>query len=138
MGRPIKGRLFKSGKKERYYLQYYINGKEFKRSLRDEDKKPITKLREAEKARDLILAPYYAKDEVQVREQAVAALHTALEKAAIATEVANPPLTIADAWVSYKDSQNRPQSGETTLKDYQIQFGIFCKWLKAQIGRAHV
>ena len=132
MGRPIKGRLFKSGENKSYYLQYYINKTEFKRVLRDENKKPITKLREAEKARDLILAPYYAKDDVQLREQAVAALNTASDKAALATAIANPPLTIADAWTAYKDSQNRPQSGEATLKDYQIQFGIFCKWLKTQ------
>lgn len=132
MGRPIKGRLFISGKKKHYYLQYYISGTEFKRALKDKNKKPITKLREAEKARDLILAPYYAKDDAQLREQAVAALDNAKEKVVIAIDKANPPLTIANAWTAYKDSQNRPQSGETTLKDYQIQFGIFCKWLKNQ------
>lgn len=30
MARTTRGRLYKRGKQGRYYLQYYVNGKEFK------------------------------------------------------------------------------------------------------------
>ena len=81
MARQVKGRLFTRGKNKNYYLQYYINGKEIKKVLHGEDGKNITSKTKAQKAADKILAPYMAKDEVQRREQAKAALQSAMEKA---------------------------------------------------------
>ena len=70
-----KGRLFTRGKRGNYYLQYYLKGKQIVRALRDENGKPITSQRKAEKARDRELAPYVAKSETQRRQQAVHRRH---------------------------------------------------------------
>ena len=82
MARKTKGRLFTRGKNKNYYLQYYLNGKEIKIALRDDDGNAITSKTKAQKAADKVLAPYFAKDEAQRREQAKSALKTALDKAA--------------------------------------------------------
>ncbi len=136
MGRSIKGTLIKRGKAGNFYLKYSVNGKLFKQALKDENENPITNEKKALKARDIILAPYWAKDEVKRQEMVVAALHIAEEKAAIADAIIdgidNPPLTFAGAWQAYVDAQNRPRSGERTLKNYQGHFVAFNEWLNAQ------
>ncbi len=136
MARTLKGRLFKRGKAGHFYLQYSINGVEFRPALKDENGKPITDEKKAIKAKDILLAPYKAKNDVQRKEMAVAALHGAEEKAAaaeaIVESIENPPLKIADAWESYVEALNRPQSGERTLKNYQGHFSAFCEWLNTQ------
>lgn len=136
MARNLKGRLFKRGKAGYYYLQYSINGVEFRPALKDEDGSPITNEKKALKARDTLLAPYRAKNEVKRQEIVVAALNTAQNKATIADAIIenreNPPLKIDDSWAVYVESLNRPQSGERTLKNYHWHFSSFCKWLKTQ------
>lgn len=136
MGRPIKGTLFKRGKAGKFYLKFSVNGKLFKQVLKDDAGKTITDEKKAIKAKDIILAPYRAKSGLQLREQAVAALNTAQDKAIIADAIIesreNPPLKIVDAWEAYVEALNRPQSGERTLKNYEGYFVSFCKWLNTQ------
>lgn len=136
MAKTLKGTLYKRGKAGCFYLQYSVNGERFRPALKDEDGKPITNEKKALKAKDIILAPYRAKDEVQRRKMAVNALHIAEEKAAVADaiieNIENPPLKLADAWESYAEALNRPQSGDRTLKNYQGHFSAFCKWLDMQ------
>ena len=79
MARNSTGRVFKRGKY--YYVQFYQNAKEIKRVLKDSNGKSVTTKAEALKAKDLFMAPYLAKDEVQRREQAHSALLSAREKA---------------------------------------------------------
>jgi integrase/recombinase XerC len=130
MARITKGRLFKRGKKGYYYLQYYLNGKEIKKALRDEAGNSITSLRKAEKARDILLAPYSTGDEKQRREQAYSALKTAEEKADEAEKRAKHTVKIKDAWGVYKKSQLRPDSGPDTLRNYNGHYQKFMAWLK--------
>jgi integrase len=44
-----------------------------------------------------------------------------------------PPLDINQAWQSYLDATNRPDSGPRTLKGYSSQWSFFVEW----IGREH-
>ena len=136
MGRSIKGTLIKRGKAGNFYLKYSVNGKLFKQALKDDAGNAITNEKKALKAKDIILAPYRAKDEVKRHEMVAAALHGAEEKAAaaeaIVENIENQPLKLADAWESYVEALNRPQSGERTLKNYQGHFSAFCKWLDMQ------
>jgi integrase len=130
MARPIKGRLFKRGKSGSYYLQYYVNGKEHKKALRDKDGDLITNEREAEKARDIIIKPYAAKDEVQLRKQAVDALKFAEEKAADAEELLKQHVTIANGWQVFFESQTRRDTGPDTLINYSRHYSKFQDWIK--------
>ena len=130
MARPIKGRLFKRGKSGSYYLQYYVNGKEHKKALRDKDGNIITNERDAEKARDIIIRPYAAKDEVQLRKQAVDALKFAEEKAEDAEELLKKHVTIANGWQEFFDSQTRQDTGPDTLINYERHYKKFKEWLE--------
>lgn len=130
MARTTKGRLFKRGKKGNYYLQYYLNGKEIKKALRDENGKSITSLRQAEKARDILLAPYSTGDNKLRREQAYRALQAAEEKAAVAEQKSKHNIQVVNGWEVYKNSQFRPDSGPTTLLNYQGHYNKFSKWIK--------
>ena len=130
MARTTKGRLFKRGKKGYYYLQYYLNGQEIKKALRDENGNSITSLRKAEKARDILLAPYSIGDEKQRREQAYSALKTVEEKAAEAEKKYKHTIRISDGWEVYKKSHFRPDSGPATLLNYQRHYNKFAAWMK--------
>jgi integrase len=129
MARKLKGRIFTRGKNKYYYLQFYVNGQQIVKALRDENNKPITNRIKAQAAADIILAPYMAKDDEQRREQALAALQTAKQKAIDLEVKANPPLKVSEAWESYLNAPNRPDSGERTLKDYKQYFTAFESWL---------
>ena len=69
MARKTKGRIFTRGKNDYYYLQYYLNGKQIVKALRDDNNNPITGKRAAQKVADVILAPYKANNDVQRRQQ---------------------------------------------------------------------
>lgn len=127
MARTTKGRVFKRGKS--YYVQYYVNGKEFKRSLKDDNGKPINNIRDAEKAKDIIIKPYAAKDETQLRQQAVDALKSAEKKAEDAVELLKVHVTIANGWQEFYNSQSRKDTGEETLINYSRHYNKFQAWL---------
>ena len=129
MARTTKGRLFKRGKKGNYYLQYYLKGKEIKKALHDENGKSITSLRKAEKARDILLAPYSTGDNKLRREQAYSALQTAEEKVLEAEKKNKHSIKISSGWTIYKKSQFRPDSGPATLLNYERQYTKFSKWI---------
>lgn len=130
MARTTKGSLYKKG--ENYYLRYYINGKEFKRLLKYEDGKPIQKQRDAEKARDRIISPYRAKDEAQLRKQAVDALKHAEEKAEDAEALLKVHLKITNGWEAFYNSQTRRDTGAATLINYSRHYSKFQKWLNSE------
>jgi hypothetical protein len=56
------GHLFRRG--DNFYVFWRFKGKAFKKALRDENGNAITTKREAEKARDTLLAPFAATSEV--------------------------------------------------------------------------
>ncbi len=123
-----RGRLFTRGKNKYYYLQYYINGKQIVQRLTDEDGASITTRGIAEKAREKILAPVLAKDEVLRRRLVYNAMRDAEEAAKEAEENAKDKLTLANAWQAYLSSPKRRDSSEATLAQYSFQWDRFAKW----------
>jgi len=130
MARSSKGRIFKRGKF--WQIQFYIDGKEFKRALRDDAGNPITDKREAEKVRDKIMAPLAAQDEVIRRQQVQTALAAAQDIVKEADRIANR-IAIIDAWALFKRSPNRPQCGPAMLTDYESRWKKFCDWQREQL-----
>lgn len=118
MARTTRGRLYKRGKKGYYYLQFYINGKEHREALRDENGDPITKIETARIAADRILAPLRFKDEAQKRRTLVNELATLEQKAeAAAADLKNQTATLVDGWKIYLDSPSCPEN----LKKYGMK-----------------
>ena len=130
MARSTKGRLFKRKGSKNYSIQFYVNGKEIKRVLKDNNGKPITNQKLAQKAADKLIAPYLAKDEVQRREQAYNALKTAEEKAKDIEDQQNI-LELQNTWQAYLDApiDDKPNSGAGTIKNYQRHWKQFIDWL---------
>ena len=123
MARTTKGRLYQRKRGGDWYLQYYVAGKEIRENLH------TTKKREAEKSQGDI-----------VRRLAEGNKAVALRKRAddIDTDVAagkRRSITIANTWGKYRDSQNRPKSGELTLKDYQSNWRQFTNWYEKEKGK---
>ncbi len=129
MAKTLKGTLYKRGKAGHYYLQYSVNGEKFRPVLKDEDGKPITDRKKAEKAKDTILAPYRAKDEVKRKEMAVDALKHAREIAADAEELLKRHIKIVDGWQEFFDSQTRKDTGPDTLINYERHYKKFNGWI---------
>ena len=128
MARKTKGRLFTRGKNKNYYLQYYLNGKEIKIALRDDNGNTITSKTKAQKAADKVLAPYLAKDEAQRREQAKSALKTALEKAAELEKRQNAIKIIG----ADKLAMNKPRKRQTapeSLKRKSMHWNDFATFI---------
>jgi integrase len=128
-----KGRLFKRGKKGSFYIQFYVNGKQIVKRLSDDHGNAITTEPEAKKARDKVIAPYLARDEVQLRQQAVNALTAAEELEAIAREATKPKTPIAEMWDKHPWTVNTRGNTERTLSDNTIkdnasQWARFTDW----------
>ncbi len=128
MARKSKGRLFTRGKNKNYYLQYYLNGREIKVVLRDENGNTITSKNKAQKAADKILAPYLAKDEVQRREQAQAALKTAQEKATDLEKKMNA-ISITEANILAMQKPRKRQIGTESLKRKTMHWNDFTAFM---------
>ena len=122
------GYLLKRG--STWSVAWRVNGKLFKRVLRDSNGQAITDKREAEAARDAFMAPLAVADEAE----ALAAITTKLEgrKAELAVwdEKQNPALPITQAWTEFLASPNRPDSGPETLYQYECQWSRFAEWMK--------
>lgn len=109
MARFTRGRLYKRGKQGRYYLQYYVNGKEFKAVLRDENGEPITTEAKAKKAAELILAPIRYRNDAQRLQAIVNELSTVEDKADAAdADLKNKTATLANGWKAYTRSPSCP------------------------------
>jgi integrase len=113
-----------------FYVSWRFKGKAFLKALRDESGNAITQEREAIKAKEKLMAPFAANNEVD----ALVAIAGKLEsrKAEIAKwgDEQNPPLSIAQAWNEFLASPNRPDSGESTLRQYKFQWQAFADWMK--------
>ncbi len=134
MPRTSKGRIYTRKTKKHgnvYCLQWYVNGKENRATLYEDTpkgRKPITNQRKAQKEANRILAPLFANDEVQRRQQALAALDSALESAENAVELVREHLDLDKSWQAYLDSPDRPDSSQATLKQYSFQWDRFITW----------
>jgi len=152
MARQTKGRIYKSGKKGAFHLQYYINGKQFVVTLKDEAGNIITTEKKAREAAETILHPVKAKTEAGQLRQILEAVETAEAKAArleqerqeaeARAEEAkkDAKATIAVGWDMFMGCPKRPASckrytmdsmpAHCTMKNYNAYFRKFEEWMK--------
>ncbi len=129
MGRKTEGRIFQRGKKGTYYLQYYLNGKEVRRRLLDDNGNPVTNKREAEKAKERELAPVKTNDHEQRRRQVADAYRNAKEVAQDAKEKAKPKTPISEMWERNPWDTNTRGGTERKLSASTIEDN-YCQWKK--------
>jgi integrase len=121
------GHLFKRG--DTFYLFWKVNGKVFSKALRDDNGKPITTKREAEEARIKLMAPFTVADETAALESIAGKLEGRKAELAKWEDEQHPPLSIGQAWHEYLASPNRPDSGKSTLRQYEFQWQAFADWM---------
>ncbi|MGO9588214.1 MAG: tyrosine-type recombinase/integrase [Limisphaerales bacterium] len=113
-----------------YYCSWRHDGKLLTRALRDASGQPITTLEEARKARDEFMRPFSASTETKVLEELNAKIQGRKAELAKWEDEKNPALTIAKAWSEFLASANRPDSGDSTLRQYGFQWQAFADWMK--------
>src|SRR5438874_12647591 len=114
------GHLFRRG--HNFYIRWSVEGKVFSKALRDANGNPVTTKREAEEARAKQMAVFKVSDEVAALESIAGRLDGRKAELARLESVQNPPLTIRRAWTEFLTASNRPDSGESTLRQYEFQF----------------
>lgn len=114
-----KGSLVLRGKT--WFARWMVNGKTYTRTTGTSDK------RAAEEKMNEFTAPFRLGGEVETLE--AVAVKIAVRRAEIAKhEDDKPATTVMDGWQAYLDQSNRPDSGETTLRQYGFQYEAFAKW----------
>lgn len=107
-------------------------------SIRRNGQKPLiqstdkTDVDEARTERDRLLMPYALKDDKERAAVAYSRIVT-LEEQIKNNEDAKATISLTDGWSAYINQPNRPDTGETTLEMYQLQYEAFAKW----VGSAH-
>lgn len=134
MAKHRTGHLFKRGKN--FYVRWAVNGKVFSKALRDDSGATITNNRDAEEAQTKIMADFVVADEATALQSIAAKLDGRRAELVRLNDEQNPPLPVVKAWLEYLDSPNRPDSGESTLRQYEFQFSAFADWMKANHGEA--
>jgi integrase len=122
------GHLFKRG--NNFYVFWRVNGKAFSKALHDDNGNPVTTKREAEEAKAKLMAPFTVADEAAALESIVGKLEGRKAELAKLEDEQNPPLTIGQAWSEFLASPNRPDSGDSTLRQYEFQWQAFADWIK--------
>ena len=122
------GHLFKRGKA--FYCSWRVNRQVFSKVLRDEHGNPIVTKRDAEVARTKLMASFASGDETSALESISAKLEGRKGELARIEDQLNPPLSITRTWDAFLEMHNRPDSGDSTLHQYQIQFDQFEAWMK--------
>jgi integrase len=115
-----------------YYCSFRHNEKLLTRALRDASGQPITTLEEAREARDEFMRPFTASTETKVLEELTVKIQGRKAEIAKWEDEKNPPLPINQAWPEFLTSPNRPDSGDSTLRQYQFQWQAFVDWMKEQ------
>ena len=160
MARQSKGRLFTRGKQKRFYLQYYVNGRQFAVALKDADGNPITDRRKAEFAAADIINPVTAANKADQLKKIRAAVEDAETKAArLAEEEAarrqsdeerarNKRATIESGWALFMTCPKRPASCKrfraddiprhTTAANYRSYYERFCEWQREHAPAARL
>lgn len=122
------GYLFKRG--NNFYVSWKVNGKLFMKALRDDNGQPITAKREAEIARDKFMLPIATGDEAAVLESIAGKLEGRKAELAKWEDQQHPPSSIGQTWSDFLASPNRPDSGQSTLRQYEFQWQAFADWIK--------
>ncbi|MGO9203276.1 MAG: tyrosine-type recombinase/integrase [Limisphaerales bacterium] len=122
------GHLFRRG--PNFYVRWTVEGKVFSKALRDENGNAITTKRQAEEARQKVMAPFTVADEAAALESIVGKLEGRKAEITKWEDEQNPPLPLASAWTEYLASPNRPDTGKDTLEVYQGQWSMFTAWMQ--------
>jgi len=144
--RTTKGKEYKAGTQGTggfYWLEYLkptgamdADGKPIKKKARikllTKDGEPITTKEEAEKAQEEVIRQYVTASEKDRLIKVKAALEEATQEHEQALDEANPPTTIAEAWDTYLNSHDAPETGVDTLQYYAGYWKKFRKWHKAK------
>src|SRR5205809_7758750 len=93
------GHLFKRG--PNFYVRWTIEGKVFSKALRDENGNAITTKREAEEARQKVMAPFAVGDDAAALESIVGKLQGRKAELAEWADEQDPPLPLTQAWSAY-------------------------------------
>jgi integrase len=128
------GCLIKRG--TNFYVRWVVEGKVFSKALRDGNGSPVTTKREAEEAKQKIMAPFVVADEAAALESIAGKLEGRKAELAKLEDQQNPPLRIGEAWSAFLASPNRPDSGEETLYQYKCQWSAFSDWMKEKHAEA--
>jgi integrase len=107
-----------------------VSGKLFMKALRDDNGQPITAKREAEIARDKFMLPIATGDEAAVLESIAGKLDSRKAVLAKWEDEQHPPSSIGQAWSDFLASPNRPDTGDSTLRQYEFQWQAFADWMK--------
>ena len=121
------GYLFK--RNGNFYVQWNVNGKRFTKALRDNEGNAISTRREADEAQAKLMASFTVADEAEALQSIAAKLEGRKAELARLQDSQNPPTGIATAWADYLAAPNRPDSGETTLRQYAFQYKAFADWI---------
>ena len=132
MARKTEGRLFKRGRI--FWADYTVDGKRIRRSLRNTDGTKITDRKIAEKVLNDLVNPFKLNNKAEQFRQLADTVKSFDKRIAEAQEIANPPLKLTDAWNTFINASNRPDSGERTLSDYQGYYKAFVNWVNKQSG----
>lgn len=106
-----------------YQARWVVNGKIYVRSTKTGIKS------EAEEKLKEFTAEYRTKDEKTILENLSARVQGVTAQIQ-RYEDNKPALSIAGTWTAYRKATNRPDAGESTLRQYGFQFGKFEDWIK--------
>ena len=121
MTKHRKGYLYK--RNGIYQLEYFVNGKRFKQSLK------VGTKAEAEKKRDKIMKPLEVADEAEALSSVKSRLDARKSLLKEYDLERNPPIALEQAWNYYLKSKNRPDTGDKTLRHYESYFKRLLSWL---------
>lgn len=150
MAKPTteRGNLFTRGKKNTWYVQFYMKGKQIVTRLTDRNGNAITGKSdeaeaEAKKAKARVMAPYLLRDEADLRQSAYNAMKTAgdlaaeaeaeLEEERQAAKAKRNRIPIRDMWKRHPYAVNTRGKTERklspgTIKDNISQWTKFVNW----------
>ena len=137
MARKMRGRIYTRGGCKNLHLQFYVNGKQFRVALKDENGQSITDEDKAKAAAAKILLPFTAQDEAERLRLVVNDMTDAERKAAAAErELKNRAASLENGWDIYMScpsrlrSCKRPQEMENPMADhYRAYYRHFCEWM---------
>ncbi|MGD1085371.1 MAG: tyrosine-type recombinase/integrase, partial [Verrucomicrobiota bacterium] len=120
--------MVKRGKN--FYCRWRVDGRVFLKVLHDENGRAITTRREAEEAKTKFMAAFTIGDKAEVLQSIASKLDNAKTELANLQDHQAPALAIANAWTEYLAAPNRPDSGESTLRQYEFQCAAFARWME--------
>jgi integrase len=118
-----QGCLFQKTPNGTYYARWQSEGKVFIRSCQ------TTSRRDAEKLLSEFTAPFRLGSEAKTLETVAARLGGVQDQIAKIDD-AIPSTAIKHGWQTYLNQVNRPDTGESTLKMYELQYEAFARWTK--------